>query len=62
MDNILNDWVSEVLVFFIVVVLVMIILAAMGRFDTFSNRVVKRFRVKKRGRIYAEKVVNHKNA
>ena len=61
MDNFLNDWVSEVLVFLIVVVLVMIILAAMGRFDTFSVRVTKKFRIRKRGRIYADKVVNHKH-
>jgi hypothetical protein len=61
MDNIANDWISEIIVFIIVVVIVLIILAAMGKFDTFSNRVVKRFTIKKRGRIYSEKVINNKH-
>ncbi len=38
----------------------LIILAAMGKFDSFSSRITKKFLIKKRGRIYIDKIPTEK--
>jgi hypothetical protein len=50
------DYLNDFIIFLIVVLIVLIIMAAMGRFDSFTTRFTKRFRIKKRGRIYDDKL------
>ena len=56
MDTASTNWAQDFVIFLIMIVIVLIILAAMGRFDTFAVRMTKRLRVKKRGRIYTERI------
>lgn len=56
MESTSTDILHDFIIVLIAVIIVLIILAAMGKFDNFSKRITKRFIVKKRGRIYIDKV------
>jgi len=56
MESASPDYVNDFIIFLIVVLIILIIMAAMGRFDSFTTRFTKRFRMKKRGRIYDDKL------
>jgi len=56
MDSSTPNYLQDFMVFLIVVVIILIILAAMGRFDSFTTRFTRRFRLKKRGRIYDDRL------
>jgi hypothetical protein len=56
MESTSTDILHDFIMLLIVVIIGLIILAAMGKFDSFSSRITKRFVIKKRGRIYTDKV------
>lgn len=60
MESTSTDILHDFIMLLIVVIVGLIILAAMGRFDSFSSRVTKRILIKKRGRIYTDKIQTDK--
>jgi len=60
MESTSTDILHDFIMLLIVVIIGLIILAAMGRFDSFSSRITKRILIKKRGRIYTDKIQTDK--
>jgi Na+/proline symporter len=60
MESTSTDILHDFIMILIVVIMGLIILAAMGKFDSFSSRITKKFLIKKRGRIYIDKIPTEK--
>lgn len=60
MNNSSTDIGHLIIMIIVIAIVGLIIMGAMGKFDNFGSRITKRFRIKKRGRIYTDKIVSEK--